>query len=95
MKYLFISLKGGVGKTVISINFASYIDSLYVTNDLSAPSHHNVEQIESNKKRIPKHLTNIVFDFGAMSTKIDPKVTHAGFYCPFSGLGTQTPRKPH
>lgn len=80
MKYLFTSLKGGVGKTAISVNFTSYINSLYVTNDLSSPSLHNVEQIESNKRRIPKHLTNIdniVFDLGAMSTKIDPKVTHA------------------
>lgn len=84
MKSLFISLKGGVGKTAISLNFASYLNSQYVTNDLSSPTHAQVEKIKTNKKRIPHHLIqldNAVFDFGAMSTKIDPKVTHALKIC--------------
>lgn len=84
MKYLFTSFKGGVGKTAISINFADYINHSYVTNDLSTPSHIQVEQIETNKKRIPAHLTkisDIVFDFGAMSTKVDPKITQALKLC--------------
>ena len=84
MKYLFISLKGGVGKTAISTNFATYLNSKYVTNDLSSFIHPRVEQIKPNKKRIPNHLlkeTDIVFDFGALSTKIDSKVTQVLKLC--------------
>lgn len=80
MKFLFVSLKGGVGKTAISINFATYRNCTYVTNDISSPDHPQIERIKTNKKRIPHHLTqldDIVFDFGAMSTKIDSKVTQA------------------
>jgi len=84
MKYLFISLKGGVGKTAISTNLAAYLRLKYVTNDLSSFQHSFVELIKPNKKRIPNHLLkepDIVFDFGALSTKIDPKVTQVLKLC--------------
>ena len=84
MKIVFTSLKGGVGKTALSVNFATYTNSQYVTNDLSSPDHPHAIHIESNKKRIPDHLTEIpdvVFDFGAMSTKIDPKLTQVLKLC--------------
>lgn len=84
MKILTTSLKGGVGKSSISTLLASAFDYHYITNDLSVPSHHNVTQIEPNKKRIPAELLkleNVIYDFGALSTHLDAKVSHALNYC--------------
>ncbi|MBA6377329.1 hypothetical protein H4J64_19140, partial [Colwellia sp. BRX8-2] len=84
MKILFCSLKGGVGKSSLAANLATYINSVYVTNDIVVPNKTEVYQIPHSTKRIPfefQHLKNVVFDFGAMSTNIDPKVSHAVRFC--------------
>lgn len=80
MRYLFLSLKGGVGKTSLAINLATYLGIQCVTTDLIISKKSNAAQIAPNKRRIPLQHTakkDIVFDFGAMSTNIDPKVAHA------------------
>ena len=80
MKILFTSFKGGVGKSSIAFNVAAHINSTYITNDIIAIDDKAVIQIEPKKRRIPAHHcseTDIIFDFGAMSTQIDPKVSHA------------------
>lgn len=80
MRYLFLSLKGGVGKTSLAINLATYLGIQCVTTDLIISENSNAAQVAPNKKRIPLQYTakkDIVFDFGAMSTNIDPKVAHA------------------
>jgi len=80
MIVLFTSFKGGVGKSSISFNFAVYTNSKCLTNDIIAPSDDSIIQIEPGKKKIPlKYLksSNMVLDFGAMSTQLDPKVAHA------------------
>ncbi len=84
MRFLITNLKGGTGKSAIALNFAAYTDSLYITNDLTAPAHHDVVQIEPDKKRIPLSLTrekDVVFDFGALSTYLDPKVSQVLNLC--------------
>lgn len=80
MRILFTSYKGGVGKSSIAFNFAAYINSTYITNDLIAIDDEAVIQLDTKIKRIPsEHLSeaDIIFDFGAMSTQVDPKMTHA------------------
>ena len=84
MKILVSSFKGGVGKTAIATNLALHLGCQYVTNDLSLVELDNTIRIETGKKRIPKELTkmdDIVFDFGAMSTQMDSKVTQAAKLC--------------
>jgi len=79
IKILFLSYKGGVGKSSLAINLAAEIDADYVTNDLITTNTKAI-QIESNKRRIPKGLLNldrVVFDFGAMSTQLDHKAVQA------------------
>jgi MinD-like ATPase involved in chromosome partitioning or flagellar assembly len=79
IKILFLSYKGGVGKSSIAQNMALDIEAAYVTNDLVTTSTQAI-QIEPNKHRIPKALLSlecVVFDFGAMSTKLDPKAVQA------------------
>lgn len=79
IKVLFLSYKGGVGKSSLAINLAAEIDADYVTNDLITTSTKAI-QIEPNKRRIPKGLLTldrVVFDFGAMSTQLDPKAVQA------------------
>ena len=79
IKILFLSYKGGVGKSSLAINLAAEIDADYVTNDLISTSTKAI-QIEPNKRRIPKGLLTldrVVFDFGAMSTQLDPKAVQA------------------
>ncbi len=80
MKIIFTSFKGGVGKSSIAFNVAAHINSTYITNDMIAIDDKAVIQIEPKKRRIPAQYcseTDIVLDFGAMSTQIDPKVSHA------------------
>jgi len=80
MNVLFVSYKGGVGKSSIAFNYSVYMGYRYITNDLVAIEAPEVFQIDANKNRIPELLCyedDTVFDFGAMSTKVDPKVAHA------------------
>jgi MinD superfamily P-loop ATPase len=77
MKILVASLKVGTGKSSIAANLSTYIDAPYVTNDIVVSDKSNVYQIAHSLKRVPfeyRHLKHVVFDFGAMSTNIDPKV---------------------
>lgn len=78
MKTLFVSLKGGVGKSCLATFMAANYGLPYVTNDLTPPqSEEETIQIDTNKKRIPKHildLDDVVYDFGAISTYLDPKI---------------------
>ncbi len=79
IKILFINYKGGVGKSALAINLAAEIGADYVTNDIITTST-NAIQIAPNKRRIPKELLEldcVVFDFGAMSTQLDPKAVQA------------------
>ncbi len=84
MKILISSLKGGVGKSAIALNIASYRSACYVTNDLVTSSNNHAQQLPHTRKRIPPEFCNldeVVYDFGAMSTNIDPKVAHAADLC--------------
>lgn len=93
MIILFTSVKGGVGKSSIAFNLSAYINSTYITNDVIAIDDAAVIHIERNKKRIPTSLLSeedIVFDFGAMSTHIDPKVSHALNLCDVVVIPTMT-----
>jgi cellulose biosynthesis protein BcsQ len=79
IKVLFISYKGGVGKSALAINLAAEIGADYVTNDLITTST-NATQIDASKRTIPKALLardRVVFDFGAMSTNLDHKAVQA------------------
>ena len=80
MKVLFVSLKGGVGKSSLALSYAIHTDSICITNDIVTSDNCRVIKIEPSTKRIPLQYlnkTDIVLDFGAMSTNIDPKVAHA------------------
>lgn len=80
MKALFVSLKGGVGKSSLALNYAIYTNSICLTNDIVTSDNCRTIKIEPSKKRIPLQYlnkTDLVLDFGAMSTNIDPKVAHA------------------
>lgn len=93
MIVLVTSLKGGVGKSSIALNLAAYLGCPYVTNDIAAPQHHDILQIPPNKRRIPKEITALdsaVYDFGAMSTHLDPKVSHAATFCDLIIIPTRT-----
>ncbi len=79
IKVLFLNYKGGVGKSALAINLAAEIGADYVTNDIITTCT-NAIQIPPNKRRIPKEilkLDRVVFDFGAMSTQLDPKAVQA------------------
>tara|TARA_R110001583_G_C5658391_1_gene409422 strand:+ start:3883 stop:4476 length:594 start_codon:yes stop_codon:yes gene_type:complete len=93
MKILVASLKGGTGKSSIAANLSTYIDAPYVTNDIVVSDKSNVYQIAHSLKRVPfeyRHLKHVVFDFGAMSTNIDPKVSHAVTFCDVCVIPTLT-----
>ncbi len=80
MKYLVVSIKGGVGKTGIAQNLATYIGAQCVTNDLVVNANSNIIQLESKKKSIPVKFcarVPVVFDFGASYNSLDPKLLHA------------------
>lgn len=84
MNILVTSYKGGTGKTSIALNLATYLGYRYVTNDIIATPHTEIFQIDANKKKIPVNLCfedKAVYDFGAMSTQIDPKIKHAESLC--------------
>lgn len=88
MKFLYFSLKGGVGKSSIALNHALENQYSYITNDITTNMDRTLiksfHQIPHNMKRIPKELLeleDVVFDFGAMSSVIDAKVTHAVKHC--------------
>lgn len=74
-----LGIKGGTGKTTIAKCFAAYFGYPYITNDLVGRWEPKYQQIEAKLKRIPASLcrtSQTVYDFGAMSTHIDPKVAH-------------------
>lgn len=80
MKYLVVSIKGGVGKTGIAQNLATYIGAQCVTNDLVVNANSNIIQLEPKKKSIPVKFcarVPVVFDFGASYNSLDPKLAHA------------------
>lgn len=79
MNLSILGIKGGTGKTMIAKCFAAYYDYPYITNDLTGRWEPKYQQIEAKLKRIPTALcrtSQTVYDFGAMSTQIDPKVVH-------------------
>ena len=83
MNITFFNFKGGVGKTSLAAAYALSRKSGFVTNDLSRLDHIGFEyftQLDANRKRIPAellHEENTVYDMGAMSGAIDPKVIDA------------------
>lgn len=80
MKYLIVSIKGGVGKTGIAQNLATYMNAQCVTNDLVVNANSNIIQLEPKKKSIPVKFcarVPVVFDFGASYNNLDPKLAHA------------------
>lgn len=80
MNILITSYKGGVGKSSIGYNMAVYLGYRFITNDIISNPHPDTIQIDSVKKRIPKQycfVDQTIFDFGAMSTQVDPKLVHA------------------
>lgn len=93
MRYLVVSIKGGVGKSSIASNLADYIGGSYITNDLVTSNHKGAIQIEYNKRKIPAAYAKIehaVYDFGAMYSQIDPKVSHATKLCDVIIIPTMT-----
>lgn len=80
MKYLIVSIKGGVGKTGIAHNLATFLDAQCVTNDLVVNANSDIVQLEPKKRSIPiKFCANVpvVFDFGASYNSLDHKLAHA------------------
>ena len=85
MKIVFFSIKGGVGKTSISLSMALTYKYNFVTNDIvtSLEGIHSIKasKIASSLKKIPRPILgsskNQIFDIGAMSGQIDPKAAHA------------------
>jgi cellulose biosynthesis protein BcsQ len=93
MRCLVVSIKGGVGKSSIALNLASYTNGSYITNDLVTCNNSKAIQIEYNKKVIPlaySKIQNAVYDFGAMYSQIDPKVSHATKLCDVIVIPTMT-----
>jgi cellulose biosynthesis protein BcsQ len=93
MKILLLSVKGGVGKSSIAQNLAIYSGIQCVTNDLVVSDKCNTIQIEPKKKRIPIELiakSNIIYDFGASYSSVDPKVSHAVKLCDVIVIPTLT-----
>ncbi|MBE0507527.1 MAG: ParA family protein [Marinospirillum sp.] len=96
MKILFSNYKGGVGKSSIAYNMTLFAGFHYVTNDTTILDDPDTIRIEPRLKRIPKEiksLGNVVYDFGAMSTQVDPKVTHALSFCDLVVIPTLTDQR--
>lgn len=85
MKIVFFSIKGGVGKTSISLSMALTYKYNFVTNDivtkLEGIDSISTYKIASKLKKIPGSILRSnqpqVYDIGAMSGQIDPKAAHA------------------
>jgi cellulose biosynthesis protein BcsQ len=80
MKYLIVSIKGGVGKTGIAQNLATFLDAQCVTNDLVVNANSDIVQLEPKKRSIPVKFcarVPVVFDFGASYNSLDHKLAHA------------------
>jgi len=80
MKILVTAVKGGVGKTGIALNLATYIGAQCVTNDLVVNDNSGIIQIEPKTKSMPIKFcaqVPVVFDFGASYNSIDPKLARA------------------
>ncbi len=93
MRILITSMKGGVGKSSIGYNLAVHLDCLCITNDITVPKHADIIQIPTDKKRLPKELLELpsaVYDFGAMSTMLDRKLSHVLSFCDLVIIPTRT-----
>lgn len=93
MKLFVGNYKGGVGKTSVAYGLADYVGLHYVTNDIITLDDPSITRIKPNLKRIPKDIVvfeDVVFDFGAMSTQVDPKVSHALKICDLVVIPTLT-----
>ena len=80
MKILVAAVKGGVGKTGIALNLATYMSAKCVTNDLVVNDNSGIIQLEPKSRSLPLHFCNrqpMVFDFGASYNSIDTKLAHA------------------
>lgn len=80
MKILVAAVKGGVGKTGIALNLATYIGAQCVTNDIVANDNSDIIQLEPKKRSIPIKFcaqVPVVFDFGASYNSLDHKLAHA------------------
>lgn len=80
MKILVAAIKGGVGKTGIALNLATYIGAQCVTNDIVINDNSDIIQLEPKKRSIPIKFcaqVPVVFDFGASYNSLDHKLAHA------------------
>lgn len=80
MKITLASFKGGVGKSSLALNLAIYLGFDCVTNDIVAIDNSRTKKIPPKLKRIPLQYCgnrDLILDFGATSTSIDPKLAHA------------------
>ena len=80
MKITLASFKGGVGKSSLALNLAIYLGFDCVTNDIVAVDNSRTKKIPPKLKRIPLQYCgnrDLILDFGATSTSIDPKLAHA------------------
>lgn len=93
MNVLFTSYKGGVGKSSLAFNMSIALGYRYITNDTTLSDDPEIQQIIPTLKRIPKNLLfedSTIYDFGAMSTQLDPKVSHALQVCDLVVIPTLT-----
>jgi len=96
MNILFTNYKGGTGKSSLSFNLSAFTGYRYITNDTTVPNDPDIIQIAPRLKRIPKELQFpdcTIYDFGAMSTQLDPKVSHALKLCDLVVIPTLTDQR--
>ena len=85
MNITVLGVKGGVGKTSIATSLALNNNftllTNYVVTDLTKLKSIKTHLIDTNLKKIPSRFLkkdrDIIFDMGAMTGLIDPKVIHA------------------